>query len=94
MSTVDLKIAAINQLGNPAGTGMPEFQAATTGPESLAVWYKVDRNPLYEAVMGDDVRKAFLTADQIQTCRDASVSYKTRSDVENAGMGNYLLWLK
>jgi hypothetical protein len=92
--TVTLRVAGINNLNNPAGSGGDEFRATINGAESDKIWYQVDRAVAYEAIFGEDVRAAYLGSQERSQLAEMGVVFKTRDEVAGAGMGHYILWLK
>ena len=89
-----LRVAGFNYLNNPAGTGGEEFDAAENGDEGDAVWYQVDRAVAYEAMFGEDIRKAYLGAEHRNSLDAVGVIYSTQEAVRACGMSSYVLWLK
>lgn len=94
MATVDLYVAGFTYTNNPAGTGGSEYRASISGSEEDVVYYQVDESIVHEAVFGETIRKAYLGANERSTLDDQGVTYRTEHDTKNAGMGNYVLWLK
>ncbi len=94
-----LQVGAVGYISK-AGTNGLELDAGTSGSEADRVWYRVPHGlagTLWEGVAGKDIHEAYLNPDQRQQLEnygEGSVVYKTMNDVEHAGMGNYILWLK
>lgn len=94
---IKLRVAGIGYDGAPAGRGGEEFEAQETGDERDKVYYKVSKGGgilgAVKELLAEDVRSAYLDQAGREHLNDLSVTFRTRNEVINAGMSNYVLWL-
>ena len=91
-----LEVGGVGYIGR-AGAGLPTFeQPHHAGAEGDKVYYRVQHGfggVLKEGIFGKDVREGYLDAQARRELEQlGNVKYKTRHDVESAGMSDYILW--
>jgi hypothetical protein len=97
MATIKLQVAGIGYDGAPAGTGGDSFMADDAGSASDKVWYKISSGGgiggALRELMSEKVKPAYLDSNSRSQLETLGVTYRSESEVRDAGMSNYLLWL-
>ncbi len=91
-----LEVGGVGYIGR-AGAGLPRFeQPHHAGSDRDRVYYRVKHGfggVLMEGVMGKDIREGYLDEGSRRELEQlGNVKYKSRHDVESAGMSDYILW--
>ena len=94
---ITLQVGGIGYNGNRAGSNGQQVTALLSGPPSDRVFFRKELSlgGMIGSLVGlnDRVGEAYVKAEDRGTLRDAGVIFNPETDVEGAGMSQYVLWL-
>ncbi len=94
---ITLQVGGIGYNGNRAGSNGQQVTALLSGPPSDKVYFRKEMGlgGVLGTLLGlsERVGEAYVKPEDRGALRDSGVIFNPESDVEGAGMSQYVLWL-